>query len=55
MSIAEAMAIGLTVIGHKFGGGVPYVLGYGNAGLLVDMRSTQSIYNGMRLLLKARR
>ena len=22
MSIAEAMAIGLTVIGHKFGGGV---------------------------------
>ncbi len=41
MAIAEAMAIGLAVIGGKDSGGVPFVVG--EHGLLVDVRSPEAI------------
>jgi glycosyltransferase involved in cell wall biosynthesis len=43
MAPLEAMALGIPVIGHKFAGGVPYVLDHGNAGVLVNTRISHEI------------
>ncbi|MBZ5583963.1 MAG: glycosyltransferase family 4 protein [Acidobacteriia bacterium] len=51
MAILEAMALGIPVIAGKFSGAVPWVLGFGAAGLLVDVVSATSIASGMRSLL----
>jgi glycosyltransferase involved in cell wall biosynthesis len=51
MAVAEAMALGLPVIGGRDSGGVPWLLEYGKAGLLVDVSSAQAIADGMRTML----
>lgn len=43
MAVAEAMAIGLAVIGGRDSGGVPEVLDYGASGLLVDIESPREL------------
>jgi glycosyltransferase involved in cell wall biosynthesis len=43
MAPLEAMALGIPVIGHKFAGGVPYVLDDGKAGILVNARNAHEI------------
>jgi glycosyltransferase involved in cell wall biosynthesis len=43
MAPLEAMALGIPVIGHKFAGGVPYVLDDGKAGVLVNTRISHEI------------
>jgi len=47
MTIAEAMMLGLPVIAGKHGGGVPYTLDHGKAGLLVDVRSSRALAQAM--------
>ncbi len=47
MVVAEAMALGKPVIAGKRSGGVPYVLGRGGAGLLVDVRQPEEIAAAM--------
>lgn len=47
MAITEAMAIGLLVIGGRESGGVPWALAGGKAGMLVDVRSPESIATAM--------
>jgi glycosyltransferase involved in cell wall biosynthesis len=51
MAVLEAMAIGIPVIGGRDSGAVPSVLGWGEAGLLVDIESPSAIATGMRALL----
>jgi glycosyltransferase involved in cell wall biosynthesis len=51
MALVEAMAIGIPVIGGRDSGAVPSVLGWGEAGLLVDIQSPSAIASGMRALL----
>lgn len=48
MAIAEAMSVGLPVVGGKNSGGVPWQLDYGRSGLLVDIRSHEAIYLALR-------
>src|SRR5438309_9100 len=48
MALIEAMAIGLPVIGSNSGGGTPWTLADGRAGILVDVTSANSIAAGMR-------
>lgn len=43
MAIVEAMACGIPVIGGIDSGAVPWTLGQGRAGLLVDIRSAESL------------
>jgi glycosyltransferase involved in cell wall biosynthesis len=50
MAAAEAMAMGIPVIGGQHSGGIPWVLGDGKAGLLVDVTSSTAISKGMREL-----
>jgi len=50
MAIAEAMALGLPVVGGKHSGAVPALLEYGRAGELVDVRSPSEIANALALL-----
>lgn len=52
MAIAEAMALGLPVIGGLRSGAVPSTLEYGRAGLLVDVRSPQCIMQAMVQMAK---
>lgn len=47
MSILEAMVSGLPIIAGKHSGGVPYTLGYGKAGLLVDVRNPLKLAQAM--------
>ncbi|PKO01329.1 MAG: glycosyltransferase family 1 protein [Chloroflexi bacterium HGW-Chloroflexi-4] len=48
MAVAEAMALGIPVIGGKFSGAVPDTLGAG--GLLIDAKSKDEIATAMALL-----
>lgn len=50
MSIAEAMSLGVPVVGGKTSGAVPWVIG--DAGCLVDVRSPQEIERAVIGLLK---
>ncbi len=43
MSLVEAMSLGLPVVGGDMSGGVPWVLDYGSAGILTDIRSPEAI------------
>ncbi len=43
MAPLEAMALGIPTVGGANSGGVPYVLGYGEDGLLVDIQNAQAI------------
>jgi glycosyltransferase involved in cell wall biosynthesis len=47
MTICEAMAVGVPVIGGKASGGVPFALDGGNAGVLVDVQSPEAISRAM--------
>jgi len=51
MSVAEAMSYGLPVVGGARAGGVPWVLGGGDAGVLVDMRRPERIADAVCELL----
>jgi len=51
MIALEGMAKGIPVIGGKRSGGVPYVLGNGQAGVLVDVQSPQEIADAMLRLV----
>jgi glycosyltransferase involved in cell wall biosynthesis len=50
MAVAEAMALGLPVVGGKHSGAVPALLDYGRAGELVDVRSPSEISDSLALL-----
>ena len=50
MSVCEAMHAALPVIGGQRSGGVPWTLGDGQCGLLVDVRSPRAIAGGIRRL-----
>jgi glycosyltransferase involved in cell wall biosynthesis len=52
MSVCEAMALGIPVVGGIKSGAVPYVLDYGNAGVLVDVRSPSKIKEALCSLIK---
>jgi glycosyltransferase involved in cell wall biosynthesis len=54
MAIAEAQLAGVAVIGGAHSGGVPWQLGYGRAGSLVDMRKTASLAVAMSSRLTPR-
>jgi len=54
MAVIEAMALGIPVIGGRDSGGVPYVLGYGKAGMLVNVRSCDEIYEAMEKISRDR-
>jgi L-malate glycosyltransferase len=47
MVVAEAMAMGLPVVGGRNSGAVPWLLGGGDAGVLVDVRSARSLAEGV--------
>jgi L-malate glycosyltransferase len=49
MAVMEGMALGIPVIGGERSGGVPYVLGYGEAGRLVDVTSAESLCREIQL------
>lgn len=49
MGVAEAMAVGLPVVGGDASGGVPWVVGSG--GILVDVTSPQAMANALNDLL----
>ncbi len=51
MSLVEAMALGLPVVGGHKSGGVPWVLDYGKAGILTDVRSAESICQSLLEIL----
>ena len=51
LTLIEAMARGIPVIGGRRSGGVPWVLDHGNAGLLVDVDDPGSIAGGMVALV----
>lgn len=46
----ESMFLGLPVVGGKYSGAVPSTLGFGEAGLLVDVRSENEIAEAMLML-----
>lgn len=52
VSVVEAMALGIAVIGGTHSGGVPFTLENGKAGLLVDVRSPQEVAQAMLRLAK---
>ena len=47
MPVAEAMALGLAVVGGQSSGGVPWVLDEGRVGLLVDVKSPAALARGL--------
>jgi glycosyltransferase involved in cell wall biosynthesis len=47
MPLIEAMSLGITAIGGRATGGVPWTLGDGKYGLLVDVRSPDQIASAM--------
>ena len=47
MSVAEAMAMGVPVVGGRRSGAVPWLLDQGRAGVLVDVRSPHSLAGGV--------
>lgn len=51
MSVAEAMAMGVPVVGGRDSGAVPWLLDGGRAGVLVDVRSPQRLADGVLGLL----
>jgi glycosyltransferase involved in cell wall biosynthesis len=51
MVLLEAMAAGLPIVGGAAAGGVPWVLGDGDAGVLVDVRNPAAIAQGVASLL----
>jgi L-malate glycosyltransferase len=51
LSLIEAMSFGLPVIGGEQSGGVPWVLDYGNAGLLADISSPTNMVEKMTAIL----
>jgi len=51
MTLIEAMSCGLPVVGGENSGGVPWVLGYGKAGLLVDVSKPNEMAEKMNTLL----
>ena len=53
MTIVEAMAFGVPVIGGSTSGGVPWQLGYGKAGRLVNVRDADQIASVMMELVSA--
>jgi len=53
MVIIEAMAMGIPVIGGNRSGGVPWTLGGGSSGLLVDVRSPRAIAEAMLQLAQS--
>jgi glycosyltransferase involved in cell wall biosynthesis len=53
-AVAEAMALGLAVIGGECAGGVPDMLDYGQAGVLVDVKSPEQMAVAMLRLADAR-
>lgn len=50
MSVCEAMHAALPVIGGQRSGAIPWTLGDGQCGLLVDVRSPRAIAAGIRRL-----
>jgi L-malate glycosyltransferase len=54
MAVVEAMALGIPVIGGIRSGAVPWLLGQGSAGLLVDVTSMEAIYEAMVEILNNR-
>lgn len=50
MSVIEAMALGIPVIGGARSGGVPWTLAEGRAGLLVDVSSPEAVAGAMERL-----
>lgn len=50
MVITEAMAVGIPVIGGRSSGAVPWVLGGGKAGMLVDVSSKRSLTSAMHTM-----
>jgi glycosyltransferase involved in cell wall biosynthesis len=54
LSVIEAMSLGIPVIGGKTAGGVPWTLGYGECGVLVDIRSADAIAGAMLDLARDR-
>ncbi len=55
MVAAEAMAMGVPVIGGLHSGGITWVLDNGRAGLLVDVTSPKEIAQGMRTMIEDER
>jgi len=52
MAIIEALAKAVPVIGGKSVGGVPWTLDFGEAGMLVDVRSPEQVANAMLKLVQ---
>jgi len=52
MVIAEAMTLGVPIIGGRHSGGVPWQLGNGTAGLLVDISNPREIADAAKWLLE---
>jgi len=52
MIVLESMAKGIPVIGGKRSGAIPYVLGDGNAGVLVDIQSPRELADAMLRLVQ---
>lgn len=52
MALIEAMALSIPVIGGKNSGGVPWTLGMGEAGILVDMRRPAEAADAMLMLAR---
>lgn len=50
-NLVEAMALGIPVIAGKSSGAVPWVLDYGNAGVLVDVRDYKEVSNAILNIL----
>lgn len=50
MAVAEAMALGIPVIGGRQSGAVPYLLEQGEVGLLTDVASPAAIATSMEML-----
>jgi glycosyltransferase involved in cell wall biosynthesis len=51
LTLLEAMAIGIAVVGGDKSGGVPWILDNGQAGVLTDIRSPEAMYDAMLHLL----
>lgn len=51
-SLIEGLAKGLPVVGGKDSGAVPWVLNYGKNGVLVDVKSPQSTFEGLDRLIQ---
>ena len=52
LTLLEAMAVGVPVVGGEKSGGVPWVLDEGRAGMLVNVKSPEAICGAMQTLLR---